>query len=76
MAQGVVWYTGFFYSRFYLERILQDRFETVNFVMMSVVLISARSIGSLARSPDRLAHQPVMLFMLLMLALLFPVSTC
>jgi hypothetical protein len=30
MAQGVVWYTGFFYSQFYLERILKIDSRTVN----------------------------------------------
>lgn len=73
MAQGVVWYTGFFYSQFYLERILKIDSKTVNFVMMSVVLLSAPFYWVFAALSDRIGRKPVMLFgMLLMLALYFP----
>lgn len=73
MAQGVVWYTGFFYSQFYLERILKIDSRTVNFVMMSVVLLSAPMYWVFAALSDRIGRKPVMLFgMLLMLALYFP----
>lgn len=73
MAQGVVWYTGFFYSQFYLERILRLDSPTVNLVMMSVVLISAPLYWAFAALSDRVGRKPVMLFgMLLMLALYFP----
>jgi MFS family permease len=73
MAQGVVWYTGFFYSQFYLERILKIDSRTVNFVMMSVVLISAPGYWLFAALSDRVGRKPVMLFgMLLMLVLYFP----
>jgi hypothetical protein len=73
MAQGVVWYTGFFYSQFYLERILKIDSRTVNFVMMSVVLISAPLYWIFGALSDRIGRKPVMLFgMLLMLLLYFP----
>ncbi len=73
MAQGVVWYTGFFYSQFYLERILKIDSKTVNFVMMSVVLISAPLYYVFGALSDRIGRKPVMLFgMVLMLALYFP----
>lgn len=73
MAQGVVWYTGFFYSQFYLERILKIDSRTVNFVMMSVVLLSAPFYWIFAALSDRIGRKPVMLAgMLVMLALYFP----
>ncbi len=73
MAQGVVWYTGFFYSQFYLERILKIDSRTVNFVMMSVVLLSAPFYWVFAALSDRIGRKPVMLAgMLVMLALYFP----
>jgi MFS family permease len=73
MAQGVVWYTGFFYSQFYLERILKIDSKTVNFVMMSVVLISAPLYYFFGALSDRIGRKPVMLFgMVLMLVLYFP----
>lgn len=73
IAQGVVWYTGFFYSQFYLERILKIDSKTVNFVMMSVVLISAPFYWVFAALSDKIGRKPVLLFgMLLMLVAYFP----
>jgi hypothetical protein len=73
MAQGVVWYTAHFYSQFYLERILKIDSQTVNLIMITVVLISAPLYLFFARLSDQVGRKPVMLFgMLLMLALYFP----
>lgn len=73
MAQGVVWYTAHFYSQFYLERILKIDSQTVNLIMITVVLISAPLYIFFARLSDTIGRKPVMLFgMLLMLALYFP----
>lgn len=73
MAQGVVWYTGFFYTQFYLERILKIDSQTVNVLLIAVVLVSAPLYVFFARLSDKLGRKPVMLFgMLLMLALYFP----
>jgi len=73
MAQGVVWYTAHFYSQFYLERILKFDSQTVNLIMITVVLISAPLYIFFARLSDSVGRKPVMLFgMLLMLALYFP----
>jgi predicted MFS family arabinose efflux permease len=73
MAQGVVWYTAHFYSQFYLERILKIDSQTVNVIMIAVVLLSAPLYVFFARLSDTLGRKPVMLFgMLLMLALYFP----
>ena len=35
MAQGVVWYTGFFYTQFFLERTLKINSQTVNVLMIA-----------------------------------------
>jgi MFS family permease len=73
MAQGVVWYTAHFYSQFYLERILKIDSQTVNVIMITVVLISAPLYVWFAALSDKVGRKPVMLFgMLLMLALYFP----
>jgi hypothetical protein len=73
MAQGVVWYTAHFYSQFFLERILRIDSQTVNLIMITVVLISAPLYIFFARLSDTLGRKPVMLFgMVLMLALYFP----
>ncbi|HYD89697.1 MAG TPA: MFS transporter [Vitreimonas sp.] len=73
MAQGVVWYTAHFYSQFFLERILKFDSQTVNLIMITVVLISAPLYILFARLSDSMGRKPVMLFgMLLMLALYFP----
>ena len=73
MAQGVVWYTAHFYSQFYLERILKFDSQTVNLIMITVVLISAPLYLFFARLSDSIGRKPVMLFgMALMLALYFP----
>jgi MFS family permease len=73
MAQGVVWYTAHFYSQFYLERILKIDSQTVNVIMIAVVLLSAPLYLFFAWVSDFIGRKPVMLFgMLLMLALYFP----
>ncbi len=73
MAQGVVWYTGFFYTQFYLERVLKIDSQTVNVLLIAVVLLSAPLYIFFARLSDRVGRKPVLLFgMLLMLVLYFP----
>lgn len=73
MAQGVVWYTAHFYAQFYLERILKIDSQTVNLIMITVVVISAPLYILFARLSDSIGRKPVMLFgMVLMLALYFP----
>jgi predicted MFS family arabinose efflux permease len=72
-AQGVVWYTAHFYTQFYLERILKFDSQTVNLLMIAVVLLSAPLYVFFARLSDKVGRKPVMLGgMLLMLALYFP----
>jgi MFS family permease len=73
MAQGVVWYTGSFYTQFYLERILKIDSQTVNLLMIIMVLITMPLYLAFAKLSDKVGRKPVMLGgMLLMLALYFP----
>jgi MFS family permease len=73
MAQGVVWYTGFFYTQFYIERILRIDSQTVNVIMIAGVALSAPLYVFFAWLSDRIGRKIVMLFgIVLMLALYFP----
>jgi MFS family permease len=73
MAQGVVWYTGFFYTQFYLERILKIDSQTVNVIMIAGVILSAPLYVLFAWLSDFVGRKYVMLFgIVMMLALYFP----
>jgi MFS family permease len=73
MAQGVVWYTGFFYTQFYLDRILHIDSQTVNVIMIAGVALSAPLYIFFAWLSDKIGRKIVMLFgIVLMLALYFP----
>jgi len=73
MAQGVVWYTGFFYTQFYIDRILHIDSQTVNVIMIAGVALSAPLYIFFAWLSDKIGRKPVMLFgIVLMLAAYFP----
>ncbi len=73
MAQGVVWYTGFFYTQFYIERILKIDSQTVNVIMIAGVILSAPLYVFFAWLSDFVGRKYVMLFgIVMMLALYFP----
>ncbi|MBX3428114.1 MAG: MFS transporter [Hyphomonadaceae bacterium] len=73
MAQGVVWYTGFFYTQFYIERILKIDAQTVSVIMIAGVILSAPLYIFFAWLSDKIGRKIVMLFgIVLMLALYFP----
>jgi len=73
MAQGVVWYTGFFYTQFFIERILKIDSQTVNVIMIAGVILSAPLYIFFAWLSDKIGRKPVMLFgIILMLFLYFP----
>ncbi len=73
MAQGVVWYTGFFYTQFYIERILKIDSPSVNVIMIAGVILSAPLYVFFAWLSDFVGRKYVMLFgIVMMLALYFP----
>ncbi len=73
VAQGAVWYTAFFYSQFFIEKVLKMDGALVNFLMIAVTLASAPLYVVFAALSDRLGRKPVMLFgMALMAAAYFP----
>lgn len=73
MAQGVVFYTGYFYSQFFLEKILKVPGAMVTELMLAASLVAAVLYVFFGWLSDRIGRRPVMLFgMLLMLAAYFP----
>jgi MFS family permease len=73
MAQGVVWYTGNFYSQFFLERLLKAPPVSVNILMIGVTIVSAVLYVFFGWLSDKVGRKPVMLFgMVVMLLATFP----
>jgi MFS family permease len=73
MAQGVVWYTGNFYTQFFLERLLKLPAIDVNILMIGVTSVSAVLYVFFGWLSDKVGRKPVMAFgMGLMLVAYFP----
>jgi hypothetical protein len=73
IAQGAVWYCGYFYSRTFMERFLRVDVATVDMMMLWLTLASAPLYIFFAWLSDRVGRKPVMLFgMLLALVAFFP----
>src|SRR5690606_7479322 len=58
VAQGVVWYTAFFYSQFFLERILKVSPVTVNYLMIALTIASAPLYVLFAWLSDKVGRKP------------------
>jgi len=73
IAQGAVWYCGYFYSRFFMERILKVEVATVDMIMLWLTVASAGLYVFFGWLSDRVGRKPVMLFgMILALVAFFP----
>ncbi|MFN3670075.1 MAG: MFS transporter [Brevundimonas sp.] len=73
IAQGAVWYCGYFYSRFFMERVLKVDTNTVDQLVLMVTVASAGLYVFFGWLSDRLGRKPVMLFgMILALVAFFP----
>ena len=62
MAQGVVWYTGHFYTQFFMGRVLKVDAQTVSLLMISVTVVSSLLYVFFAWLSDIIGRKPVMLF--------------
>ncbi|MBN8551721.1 MAG: MFS transporter [Caulobacterales bacterium] len=72
-AQGAVWYCGYFYSRFFMERFLKIEVATVDTLILGITVVSAFLYVFFGWLSDRVGRKPVMLGgMLLMLVAVFP----
>lgn len=73
IAQGAVWYCGYFYTRFFMERVLKVDTNTVDQLVLAVTIASAFLYIFFGWLSDRLGRKPVMLFgMILALIAFFP----
>ncbi len=72
-AQGAVWYCGYFYSRFFMERFLKMEVATVDMLILGITVVSAFLYVFFGWLSDKVGRKPVMLGgMLLMLVAVFP----
>ena len=72
-AQGAVWYAGYFYTRFFMERVLKVETATVDMLILAVTLASAFLYVFFGWLSDRVGRKPVMIGgMLLFLVAVFP----
>ncbi len=72
-AQGAVWYCGYFYSRFFMERFLKIDTATVDALILGVTVVSAFLYVFFGWLSDKVGRKPVMLAgMALMLVAVFP----
>lgn len=72
-AQGAVWYCGYFYTRFFMERVLKVDVSIVDGMILAVTLASAFLYVLFGWLSDKVGRKPVIIGgMLLFLVAIFP----
>ncbi len=72
-AQGVIWYTAYFYTQFFLEHVLKVEPATVNLLMMAATAASGFLYLFFGWLSDFVGRKPIMLMgIVLSAATLFP----
>jgi MFS family permease len=72
-AQGAVWYAGYFYTRFFMERVLKIEVSTVDGLILAITVASAVLYVFFGWLSDRVGRKPVMVGgMVLFLIAVFP----
>jgi hypothetical protein len=73
IAQGAVWYTGFFYASFFMENVIKVAPTTAEAVLIAITVLSVPLYWAFGALSDRIGRKPVMLFgMVLMCVAYFP----
>lgn len=72
-AQGAVWYAGYFYTRFFMERVLKVDASTVDGMILAITIASAGLYVFFGWLSDKVGRKPVMIGgMILALVAFFP----
>ncbi|MBW8734803.1 MAG: MFS transporter [Asticcacaulis sp.] len=70
-AQGVIWYTSFFYTQIFLDKMVKLDPAQMNLLIMGMTLVSAFLYITFASLSDRIGRKPVMIFGMLLASLFF-----
>jgi MFS family permease len=60
-GQGVVWYTGQFYSLFFLQTTLKIPFTTANYIVASALLLGTPFFVGFGRLSDKIGRKKIMM---------------